>query len=162
MAGERLAQLAVDAIVDWLDAQLQAYLTAVETARSMTAGTLTAPVDVMPSNLPDYGGATPLIEVWANAMQRDRTAGASNEVWKIDATLFLTHACDANIEGGEQFVRDYVTALIDCLESTNTGKTLNSRVGLCLVNNVSFFSGRGSSARHEVTAALELDVRVFD
>ena len=156
MRGERVAELADKIVIDYLDTNLAAKLTAVESARSMTAGYLTAPADVIGADLPEYGGATPLIEVFENA---GKPINLENEHWAFDLTLIVTHACDAGIEAGRQFVRDYVTAIIDCL---NAGRTLNSKVGSCLITDVSFASNHGSTAKHLIHAAIGLEIRLFD
>jgi hypothetical protein len=156
MSGERLASLAVDAAIDWIDAQLQTYLTAVETARSMTAGTLAPPVDVIGVDLPKYGGAGPLVEVFANGM---KSINIENRHWSVDLTAMFTKACDADIEAGRNLIYDYATALVDCFAA---GRTLGSKVGSALITDVSFASARGSNAPTLQHAAIDLEVRLFD
>jgi hypothetical protein len=156
VSGERLAELAVDATIDWLDAQLATYLTAVESQRSMTAGTLTAPVDIIGADLPEYGGGTPLIEVFENSA---KPVNIENDHWTLDLSIIITHACDAGVEAGRRFVRDYVTAVVDCL---NAGRTLGGRVGSALITDVSFAASHGSTAKHLIHAAIGLEVRLFD
>jgi len=156
MSGERLAELAVKSVIDYLDTNLQTYLTAVETARSMTAGTLTAPNDVIGADLPEYGGGMPLIEVFENT---GTPINLENEHWSFDLSVILTYGCDAGIEAGRRFVRDYMTALVDCL---NAGRTLGSKVGSSLITDVSFAASHGSTAKHLIHAAIGLEVRLFD
>jgi hypothetical protein len=156
MSGERLAELAVKSVIDYLDTNLQTYLTAVETARSMTAGTLTAPVDVIGADLPEYGGGLPLIEVFEN---EGKPINIENEHWVFDLSVIVTYGSDAGIESGRQFVRDYVTAMTDCL---NAGRTLGSKVGSCLITDVSFAASHGSTAKHLIHAAIGLEIRIFD
>ena len=161
MSGERLAQLAVKSTIDYLDSSLQTYLTAVETARGMTAGDLTPPVDVIGADLPEYGGGTPYIEVFENTGKEERQAGAANRLWVFDLSVILTHACDAGIETGRQFVRDYVTAMTDLFQSSG-GQTLGSKVGRVLITDVSYALNHGSAAKHLIHAALGLEVHLFD
>jgi hypothetical protein len=156
MSGERLAELAVDATIDWLDAQLATYLTAVESARSMTAGTLAPPVDVISADLPSYGGACPLIEVFVNEF---KPINIENEHWQIDATVILTRACDADVESGRNLIYDYATALVDCFAA---GRTLGSRVGSAIITGVSFAAARGQDTPTLQHAAFDLEIRIFD
>jgi pyocin large subunit-like protein len=156
MSGERLAELAVKSVIDYLDSNLHTYLDAVESARSLAAATLVPPADIVGADLPEYGGATPLIEVFENA---GKPINLENEHWSFDLSIILTHACDAGIEAGRQFVRDYVTAIVDCL---NAGRTLGSKVGSCLITDVSFASNHGSTAKHLIHAAIGVEIRIFD
>lgn len=160
MSGERLAALAVDATVDYLDTNIASYLAAVESARSLAAGTLSTPVDIISTNLPDYGGDTPLIEIFENGGQQIKQAGFSSKLWEFTMSLVLAHACDADIEAGHIFVRDYVTAITDALMS-EAGRTLSGRVHNLSIERIDFASGK-SGARHFITAAMDLVVSLFD
>jgi hypothetical protein len=156
MSGERLAALAVDATIDYLDANLQAYLTAVETARGRAAGTLTAPVDIIGADLPNYGGGTPLIEVFENSA---KPINVENEHWSFRLTVALFYGCDAAIETGHLFVRDYFTAVIDCL---NAGRTLGLSNCSALVGDVNFDNNGLEGGQHLMGFAIDLDVTLFD
>ncbi len=161
MSGERLAQLAVKSTIDYLDTNLATYLTAVETARGLAAGALPVPVDILGADLPDYGGATPIIEVFEIDGQEQPQAGASGHMWIFKLGLVATHACDADIEAGHQVVRDYTTALVDAFRAT-AGQTLSGKVSRAFVMGVSFASSRGGNAKHLIHVALDLQVRLFD
>ena len=156
MAGERLAELAVKSVVDWIDAQLPTYLRAVEAQLSLASGALTDPSDVVAADVPDYGGATPLIEVW-------ETVGAEesrqNRIYQYGINIAVTHAYDADIETGRRFVRNYMTALVDCIHA---GPTLGGKVDQIFIGSQSFAVEHGSNAKHLHHAVLETAVRIFD
>jgi len=156
MSGERLAELAVKSMVDYLDTNLATYLRAVETAQGMSSGALTDPVDVIGADLPDCGGETPIVEVWENVGKEITHA---DKFYAYDLTIAVTHAYDADIEAGRRFVRNYMTALLDCLAAS---PTLSDKVGHVIPKEQGFAVQRGSNAKHLHHAVLGVEVHIYD
>lgn len=156
MSGERQAALAVTATMEWLDAQLPGCLTAVETQRSMAAGTLTVPADVIGASLPEYGGATPLIEVFEDDAKQINPR-QKHYIYLLH--VICTHASDADIEGGRSFLRDYSTALVDCLSKDPSFGRGNFGTE---ITGLSFAASHGSNAKHLHHVAIDLLVEIFD
>lgn len=156
MSGERLSEKAVAAVVAWLSSQLQASLTAVESQRGMTAGSLPFPAEIVDADLPSYGGATPTIEVFETTT---KTADPRTGRYVWDLSVIVTHASDADVMSGRRIARAYATAVVDCLKADCS---LGSSGLAAIVSDISFAVQHGSTAKHLHHVAIGLTVEMFD
>ena len=132
MSGERYAELALVALRDALVAGIPAQLTALESAQSLTAGSIARPVDTVIGRVP-YDNRAPLIAVFVEAMepqvQRNRTLHTECQV----AIQLLAQSADAaGLAELELTGLRYFTALLETirlnpsLSSRAAGATLDS------------------------------------
>lgn len=151
MAGEKYADKAVAKLLAWYEAQLQTYLTATETAQSLAAGSLTAPVDYVAGQFQE-DTRTPLLLVSCDSGDtEDWNAG----VYSYDCAVSLMYSSDANIEAGQLFMRRYMTALIDTVRADHT---LGGTVAQALEMDQSLFSEKSADAvtRHAIALGIEI------
>tara|TARA_R100001163_G_scaffold54569_1_gene41889 strand:- start:120 stop:593 length:474 start_codon:yes stop_codon:yes gene_type:complete len=153
MAGERHVDLAVVKLQAFLNSNLPAKLRAVESAQSLSTNALTDPVAVIAHRAP-FDNRSPLVEVfdqsWDFVHQRENLIA-------VDCTVALNFISDANLAGAEQFMRRYVTALIDTIQSDTT---LGSSVVTTILRDGSSDVGRGadSTTRYVYTQGVEVHV----
>lgn len=103
---------AVDALRDYLAAQMPTYLRALETELSLTASSLTDPVEVIDYEAPQ-DNRSPLIQVFETDFGPDEIgAGQDNGVYTVRTTVVVCRTSDADLSGGEVFMRRYVAALL--------------------------------------------------
>tara|TARA_R100000655_G_scaffold90307_1_gene130845 strand:+ start:321 stop:794 length:474 start_codon:yes stop_codon:yes gene_type:complete len=153
MAGEKHIDLAVVKLQAFLNSNLPAKLRAVESAQSLSSNALTDPVEVIAYRAP-FDNRSPLVEVfdqgWDFVHQRENLIA-------VDCTVALNFISDANLAGAEQFMRRYVTALIDTLQSDTT---LGSSVVTTILRDGSSDVARGSDSttRYVYTQGVEIHV----
>ena len=157
MAGEKHIDQAVVKLAAYLDSNLPAKLRAVETAQSLSTNDLTDPVDVLAHRAP-FDNRSPLVEVfdqgWTFEQQR-------MNLLSVDCTVAVTYVSDANLAGAEQFMRRYMTALIDCI---NGDTTLGNTVTTCILRDGSSAVGRchNSTTRYVYTQGVDVHVYAGD
>lgn len=154
MAGERHIDQAVVNLAAYLDSNLPAKLRAVESAQSLTTNDLTDPVEVLAHRAP-FDNRSPLIEVfdegWTFEQQR-------MNLLAVDCTVSISFVSDANIAGAEQFMRRYMTAVIDCI---NDDTTLGNTVTTCILRDGSSAVGRGDNSTTRYVYTQGVDVHVY-
>ncbi len=154
MAGEKYGDRAVAKLLAWCSAQLQTYLTAVETAQGLTAGSMEPPVAYLGSLLAS-DGRSPLLMI-------DCDSGAveswSDGLHSYQCLIVLVFNGDADVWAGETKARRYLTALIDMVRAS---ATLGSTVELAWGGSQDFDAEKeGDRTRHAV--ALEVLVRIHE
>ena len=153
MAGERYMDKAVVKLVAHLTANLPGSLRAVEVEQSMAVGSLTDPVDILPHRAP-FDNRSPLIEVFDESWD---FLDQNNKLASVDVTIALSYLGDANLAGGEQFMRRYSTALIDCLTDD---PTLSGAVVAVRLVDGSSAAAHGDSSRTRFIYTQGVDVRL--
>ena len=154
MAGEKHVDQAVVKLAAYLTSNLAAKLRAVETAQSMTTNDLTDPVAVLSHRAP-FDNRSPLIEVfdegWTFEQQR-------LNLLAVDCTVSVRYISDANLANAEQFMRRYMTAVIDCI---NADTTLGDTVTTCILRDGSSAVGRGDDSTTMYVYTQGVDVHVY-
>lgn len=153
MAGEKHIDLAVVSLRDFLNSNIATYLRAVETAQSMTTDDLTDPVGVISHRAP-FDNRSPLVEVFDEGWS---FVNARQRLIAVDCTIAVSYISDANLSGAEQFMRRYVTAVIDTIRSDST---LSSKVIAAIPTDGSSAMARGdtSTTRYIYTQGVEVHV----
>jgi len=116
MAGEKYGDRAVEALTAYVEDNLATYLTAVETAQSLTAGAMTPPVAYIASLIAN-DPRSPVVMVDCD--------GGDVENWgdnlhTYDCLVVLAFSGDANVVTGEAKARRYMTAMVDCIRADPT------------------------------------------
>ena len=155
MAGERYIDKAVVKLAAYLSANLPAKLRAVETAQSMTANSLTDPVEVLDHRAP-YDNRSPLVECFDESWD---FVDLPNKMVSVDCTIALSYLGDANLANGEKFMRRYSTALIECLLAD---ATLGGEVVAAIPTDGSSASARGDSSQTRFIYTQGVDVRLHE
>lgn len=153
MAGERYMDKAVVKLTAYLSANLPAKLRAVETAQSMATDSLTDPVEVLDHRAP-FDNRSPLVEVFDESWE---FVDLKNKVVSVDCTVALSYLGDANLSNGEQFMRRYSSALIDCLLDDTT---LGGEVAAAIPTDGSSAAARGDSSQTRFIYTQGVDVRL--
>tara|TARA_Y100000310_G_C20227408_1_gene598617 strand:- start:26 stop:502 length:477 start_codon:yes stop_codon:yes gene_type:complete len=153
MAGEKYIDLAVVKLAAFLNTNLATKLRAVETAQSLTTDSLTDPVGVLTHRAP-FDNRSPLIEVFDEGWSY---IDLKNKLLSIDCTVAVTYIGDANISGGETFMRRYMTAVLDTIMSD---PTLGATVVKAVPTDGSSAVSRGdhSMTRHIFTQGVDVHV----
>ena len=153
MAGEKHIDLAVVSLRDFINTNIATYLRAVETAQSMTTDDLTDPVEVISHRAP-FDNRSPLVEVFDEGWS---FVNARQRLIAVDCTVAVSYISDANLSGAEQFMRRYVTAVIDTIRSDST---LSSKVIAAIPTDGSSAMARGdtSTTRYLYTQGVEVHV----
>ena len=154
MAGERHIDQAVTKLAAYITSNLPAKLRAVESAQSLSTNDLTNPVEVLAHRAP-FDNRSPLVEVfdqgWTFEQQR-------MNLLAVDCTVSITYVSDSDIAGAEQFMRRYMTALIDCI---NGDTTLGNTVTTCIMRDGSSAVGRGDNSTTRYVYTQGVDVHVY-
>ncbi|MAH45399.1 hypothetical protein CMI37_06195 [Candidatus Pacearchaeota archaeon] len=155
MAGEKYIDLAVVKLASYINTNLPTYLRVVESAQSMTADSLTDPLEVIQYRAP-FDNRSPLVEVFDEGW---RFLDHINKLVSVDCTVAISYLSDANLAGGEQFMRRYATALLDTILADTT---LGATVVAAIPTDGSSAVARGDNAmtRHIFTQGF--DVHVFE
>lgn len=155
MSGEKYGDRAVAKLLAYCSAQLQTYLTAVETAQSLTAGSLTVPVAFIGSLIAN-DPRTPVLMV-------DCTDGSAedwgNGLHSYGCAIVLKFAGDADVAAGETKARRYMTALIDMIRAN---ATLGGTVDLAWGGEQQFDAEKEGDAMTMHAVALEVSVRIHE
>ena len=121
MAGEKYVDKAVVKLASFIDTNLPAKLRTLESDQSLTADSVTDPVEVLTYRAP-FDNRSPLIEVFDVGW---RFLDYINRIVSVNCTVAITYFSDADLSAGEQRMRRYVTALLDCvLADTTLGATV--------------------------------------
>ena len=155
MAGEKYGDRAVAVLVAYVAANLQTYLTAVETAQSLTAGSMTPPAAYVASLITN-DPRTPVVMVDCD--------GGITEDWGenlhvYDCMAILAFSGDADVSAGEAKARRYMTAMLDCIRADATlGAT--AEYAECTSQDFDAQVGGDSMTRHAV--GLGVMVRIHE
>jgi len=153
VAGEKHIDLAVTSLRNYLNSNLATYLRAVESAQSLSTNALTDPVEVLSHRAP-FDNRSPLVEVfdegWSFINERQRLI-------VVDCTVSVCFISDANLSNAEQFMRRYITAVIDTIR---VDSTLSSKVIAAIPTDGSSAMARGdtSTTRYIYTQGVEVHV----
>jgi len=154
MAGEQYGDRAVAELLSYYETNLQTYLTAVETAQSLSTGAMTPPLDYLPGRMPD-DLRSPLLQVYCDG---GAAADHRNALHSYNCGVLVTYASDADIEAGQLFMRRYMTALVACLAAD---RTLGDNVVQAIDGEQNFFSESGDgTTSHSID--LSIEVMVFE
>lgn len=156
MAGERYADKAIVKLLSYFETNLGTYLDALETAQSLTAGTMTHPVDYVPGYFPD-DTRSPLFQAWVDTGEpHNEDPVGRNGVYAYQCNVMVSFASDADVETGQTMARRYMTALIDCLAAS---RTLSGTVVHAIDQGQKFYGPRpDATTRHAVEMAIEVVV----
>ena len=155
MAGERYGDLAAAALRSYCQSNLQTYLTAVETAQSLDAGSMAPPVAYLGS-LMSEDGRSPLAMV--------DCVGGDAESWSdglhaYDCRVVLVFNSDADLDAGATKARRYLTALVDMIRN---GDTLGGTVALAWGGAQDFDAIQEDDAPTRFGVALTVMVRIHE
>ena len=140
----RFVHTAISRLVATYSGNLPAQLTSVETDNSLVAGTLTAPREYISAFEPDRN-ITPFIMIWEDEEDTFRYthdgAGqrAGNDFFVVRAHVVLLSNLGQNIQLGSEYLRHYLTAMIEVVENNRSLGVANletsiesAKVGLVL------------------------------
>lgn len=117
----RWTSLAVDALHATVNDNIATELRAVETERGLSAGYLTDPYQVIKARSPLFN-YSPEVQVyqtsWRWQLQRCR-------VMDVECQIALSFSLSTDLEESEEFVRDWVSAVVECITKR---PTLDARV----------------------------------
>lgn len=154
MSGEKYANRAVEKLRAHSAANLQTYLTAVETAQSLTAGSMIAPVAYLGSLLAS-DGRSPLLMV--DCADGDAESWGDG-LFSYGCLIVLAFNGGADPYEGEDQARRYMTALLDMIRAS---PTLGATVEYAEGGTQQFDAEKdGDATRHAI--ALEVMVRIHE
>jgi hypothetical protein len=116
MAGEKYGDRAIESLRYYCEVHLQSYLTVVESAQGLTAGSMSPPVAYIASLIAN-DPRTPVLMVDCD--------GGDVENWGdnlhvYDCIIVLAFSGDADVAAGEAKARRYMTALVDMVRADAT------------------------------------------
>lgn len=158
MSGEKYAQRAVKALVDYYTSALPAVLRTIESAQNLAANSLIDPVAYVGANLPG-DGRTPLLTAWSSG-------GSPHEQAEVKVGRLRTYRCsvkiafawDADLETGQLVARRYETALVDTLYDD---PTLSGAVQQALDTGTTLSAAKNvSTTVHSIE--MDVDVAVYE
>lgn len=153
--GARYVNKAVTQAAAYLAANLPGKLRAVETELGLDADSLTDPVEVVSNRVP-FDNRSPLLEVFEEGWTWTDQA---NRMLSVDLTIALSYVSDSDLGAGEQFMRRYITALIDTIHAD---QTLGGTVTAAILTDGSSAVARGDSSASRFVYTQGLEVRVND
>jgi hypothetical protein len=152
MAGEKYAEKAVDALADWFTAQLQTYITAIETAQSLTTGTVPAPDEYVRGKYDDDNRN--LLMVFC---EDGSTVDVNNGIYEYDCTVAWAFSSDADLSAAQLRARRCLTALIDTLRAD---RRLGGVVAQAIEADQSLFHTKSADATTRHAVAIGVNVMV--
>ena len=155
MAGEQHIDKAVTKLKSYLTSNIAAKLRAVESAQSLTTNSLTDPVAVLDHRAP-FDNRSPLIEVFEESW---RFVDQRQGLVSVDATIAVKYITDADISAAENFMRRYMSAVIEVIRGDST---LGNTVVDCLLTDGSSAVGRGDTSTTLLVSTQGVDVHVFE
>lgn len=156
MAGERLADLAVKALALTLRNGIADQLDALETAQSLTAGTMVDVAEVVEANAPN-DVRSPLIEVFDTSGECNDGRGG---VWMFQLGVALSISGDADVVANERSLRRYVTAIISTIRAAPALGNSSIIAADVMTYTSEVFRGAASATRY--VAMLTVNVHVDD
>ena len=153
VAGEKYADLAVDALRDYFAAYLQTHLTATETALSLTAGALPAPDEYIAAWLPEDNRN--LLTVYCQRINARPDFGG---LFDCSCVVSLEFSADADFVAGQLRARRMATAMLECLDAD---RTLGARVTQALEDSVDLYADKTADAqtRHAIEMTVSVTVQ---
>lgn len=160
MAGERYADRAVANLLSYFETNLGTHLDAIESAQSLTAGSMTDPVDFVPANVPD-DNRSPLFMCYVESGESEAPAvtGVQDIIYVYDCVIAVEYSSDADIEAGQLFMRRYMTALIDCLK---TSRTLSDTVTSVLDTSQEFQTETPGTGQTRYRIEMNVEVTIHE
>ena len=155
MSGEQHIDKAVTKLRSYINANIATKLRAVETAQSLTTNSLTDPVAVLDHRAP-FDNRSPLIEVFEESW---RFVDQRQGLVSVDATIAVKYITDADISAAENFMRRYMSAVIETIRADST---LGNTVVDCLLTDGSSAVGRGDTSTTLLVSTQGVDVHVFE
>ena len=155
MSGEQHIDKAVTKLRSYINANIATKLRAVETAQSLTTNSLTDPVEVLDHRAP-FDNRSPLIEVFEESW---RFVDQRQGLGSVDATIAVKYITDADISAAENFMRRYMSAVIETIRADST---LGNTVVDCLLTDGSSAVGRGDTSTTLLVSTQGVDVHVFE
>lgn len=155
MAGEQYVDKAVVKLKDFIESNLPTQLRAVESAQSLTASSLTDPVEVIGNRAP-FDNRSPLVEVYDENWD---FIDLNNKIISVDCTVTVSFISDADIGAGELFMRRYVTAVINTIMAD---PTLGGQVVAAILTDGSPAISRGDNALTRFVYAQGVEVHVHE
>lgn len=128
MAGEQYGDLAVKSLLDYFETNLATQIAAVETAQSLTAGSLPDPDDYIPAQF-DSDPRPQLLQVWAvDGGPVEEYATSTDRIAIYNCAVHYEVIGDADAEAGQLMMRRVLTAMINTLYGSRTlgGKVVSA------------------------------------
>lgn len=156
MAGERYAELAVEALRDAINSGIAAQLAAVETAQGLTPNTIARPVAVTRSRAAARDNRSPLIAVY---WERFTLPSQRRGVVAVDCTVVvqIVGRNAASTEGLEEDHGRYCTAIVDLIRDD---PHLGGRVVASLVTDGEADASIGDNSTTRLVSAIGVEVRI--
>jgi len=155
LANEQFIDRAITNLASYISSNLATKLRAVETAQSLTTNSLTDPVAVVKARIP-FDNRSPLVEVFDQSWSM---LDHINKLQAVNCTVAISHICDANLENGEIFMRRYMTALINVLQ---TDSTLGGTVTTAILTDGSSAVSRGDTSTTRMIYTQGVSVHVHE
>lgn len=154
VTGTKFADRAVEALGDYINSNIAAQLRIVETDQSMTASSLTDPVEVVKARLP-FDNRSPLLQVYDEGWQE--LAAPRNHVMVVDCTIVLGYVGDANLYNAERFCRRYMTAV---RQTIMADATLGGNVAAAVITGGDSAAAIGDDSTTRIIYTMSVDVHV--
>ena len=116
MANERYIEHAVKALAEFVEANYQAALTAIEVEQSLDADAIKPPHAYVAAEVPD-DNRSPLVEIYADGWGY---ADQRNGILVVDCKVIVSFVSDCQIVAGERDLRRYVTAILKPIQENPT------------------------------------------
>jgi hypothetical protein len=160
MSGEKNADLAVKAILNYFETGLPTYLTSLESAQSLVAGSMEPPVDYVAANLPD-DLRSPLFECWCDSSRQyePEATGTVSVPYSNDCKMGISFSSDADVEEAQAKARRYMTALNDLLIAD---RTLGAKVVVAVDTDHTFYANAKGKSQTRHSVLVDLNVITFN
>lgn len=155
MSGEKFGNKAVGALLDYFESNFTTQLRAVETAESLTANTLTDPVDYIPARLPK-DNMVPIVLVYCNSSSE---LEKEPNLMRHDCEIALHFVGDADVETGQLRERQYETAM---LQTLNADRTLGGNVVQAVLQDIDTDASKTADAQTRHAVAMGVEVITWD
>jgi hypothetical protein len=155
MAGEKYTQRAVAKLAGYIRSNLPTYLRAVETDQSLTASSITDPVEVLEADAP-HDSRSPLIQVYADRWSYE---DYQYKLVLVSCTVAVGITGDADTDTLTTFVDRYITALLDCLIASST---LGSTVLVATLGDSERATARGDESISRQVFVQDVEVLLHE
>jgi hypothetical protein len=151
----RYVRRAVDAVADYIEANLPTYLDTVETEESLTPGSLEDPKDYLQDDAP-HDNRSPLVQVFADSWDfKDQR----QKILEVKVTIAVALSGNAATESLSAKVDRYVSALIMCLTAS---PSLGGRVNTSLLGAGDRDADHGDQSIRRQVFLQDLNVTVSE
>ena len=121
---------------------------------SLAVNSIADPEEYLEADAPE-DNRSPLIEVFASGTN---PINSRERLWAIACSVAMTYVGDARPSKSEEFINQYITALIDLL---NDSPTLAGTVTYAEITGI-FMASRGDDSESRKAAVANVDVHVCE